>query len=88
MPDDDFEAELAKPGRPTTEGVLSAGKTNGTPQMNPDALQAWGRIKDFERYGLLDHELKSLVKDMTEPMRTDVESLAPRICKWLFGNKS
>ncbi|MGP9819228.1 hypothetical protein ACTZWW_04365 [Salinarimonas sp. NSM] len=51
--------------------------------MNPKALWLWGRLKDFEREGVLDHAALFLLNEMTAPMREDVRRLAPRVREFL-----
>jgi hypothetical protein len=82
MSEPDFEAELAKPGKPTTEGVLAAHR-EPPKQMNPMALNAWGRIKDFERFELLGEQPQGLFVEMTAEMRQDVLRLSPKLIHWL-----
>ncbi len=89
IPAEEFEAELSKPGpAPSTEGLINSRvlASHPVPRMDPDALRAWGQIKDFERAEprcLLDMDVADLVSGMTEPMREDVLRLAPRIIAWL-----
>lgn len=51
--------------------------------MNPKALWLWGRLKDFERDGVLDADPAHLLSEMTEPMRADVWRLLPRVRAFL-----
>lgn len=48
-------------------------------QMDPKALWVWGRLKDFEREGILTADPVSLLSEMTEPMRADVRRLLPLV---------
>lgn len=48
-------------------------------QMDPKALWVWGRLKDFEREGVLAADPKALLAEMTEPMRADVRRLLPAV---------
>lgn len=48
-------------------------------QMDPKALWLWGRLKDFERDGILSCDPSDLLDEMTEPMRGDVRRLLPLI---------
>jgi hypothetical protein len=52
-------------------------------QMNPKALFVWGRLKDFEREGILDQDPASLLSEMTAPMREEVRRLVPRVREFL-----
>jgi hypothetical protein len=51
--------------------------------MNPTALWLWGRLKDFERDGVLTQDPKFLINEMTEPMRDDVRRLSPLVGAFL-----
>jgi hypothetical protein len=54
VPEEQFEAALAQAEKPTTAGIIRA---TAEPKQNPvsaDALWLWGRLKDFDRDGLLD----------------------------------
>lgn len=51
--------------------------------MNPKALWVWGRIKDFEREGILRQDPAKLLTDMTEPMRADVRRFLPEVVGFL-----
>lgn len=52
-------------------------------QMDPKALWLWGRMKDFEREGVLDREPAHLLSEMTEPMRADIRRLAPLVREFI-----
>jgi hypothetical protein len=47
--------------------------------MDPKALWIWGRLKDFERDGILSADPERLLSEMTEPMRADVRRLLPLV---------
>lgn len=51
--------------------------------MNQTALWLWGRLKDFERDGVLAQDPKFLINEMTEPMRDDVKRLSPLVGAFL-----
>lgn len=51
--------------------------------MNPKALWVWGRIKDFEREGILRQDPAKLLTDMTEPMRADMRRFLPEVVGFL-----
>lgn len=85
VPEKKFEAALAQPGVPTTHGILA--QTEPPPPRDPmldEALWFWGRLRDLERRGVLDHDpaaLRSALMD--DSMRTELDGLAPRIAAWL-----
>lgn len=51
--------------------------------MNPKALWLWGRLKDFEREGILDKDPSELLAEMTEPMRADVRRILPMVREFI-----
>lgn len=51
--------------------------------MNPKALWLWGRLKDFEREGVLSQDPSDLLSEMTEPMRADVRRLLPMVREFI-----
>lgn len=52
-------------------------------KMNQTALWLWGRIKDFERMGVLGESPNFLVGEMTEPMRADMRNMVPAVREFL-----
>lgn len=51
--------------------------------MNPKALWLWGRLKDFEREGILNKDPSELLAEMTEPMRVDVRRILPMVREFI-----
>jgi len=51
--------------------------------MDPNALWLWGRLKDFERDGIIRSGAAYLISEMTDPMRADVRRLAPLVREFL-----
>lgn len=51
--------------------------------MDPKALWVWGRLKDFEREGVLSRNPAELLNEMTEPMRADVRRLLPLVREFI-----
>ena len=51
--------------------------------MNPRALWLWGRLKDFERDGVLAEDITDLLNEMTASMRADVRRLLPKVNAFL-----
>jgi hypothetical protein len=85
VPEERFEASLATMERPTTRGIIEA---NAAPKQNPvssEALWLWGRLRDFERDGLLAKEPTTVMTTMTDQMKNDVNTLAPKVVAWLTG---
>jgi hypothetical protein len=86
VPDAEFEAALAAPKKPSTSGILKKNKPKPKKKpMDPKALWLWGRLRDFERDGLLELEPAALLAEMTDAMQADVTRLAGGVSKWLAG---
>ena len=84
IPDDQFEAALATPGRkPTTNIIINDAFPAKPKPVTTEALWLWGRLLDFERDGLLDKEPASVLETMTPEMLEDVLDMAPRVADWL-----
>jgi hypothetical protein len=81
IPDGEFEAALAEPVRPTTHGLI-ADLAPVTP-VDDRALWLWGRLKDFERLGVLNADPDDLLETMFDQMRETVRELAPVVAAWL-----
>lgn len=52
-------------------------------KMNQTALWLWGRVKDFERMGVLMESPGFLVSEMTDPMRADMRQMVPAVRSFL-----
>ena len=64
VPEEDFEAALAGEEKPSTNGIIAK-----PPQMPETSLWLWGRLRDFERDGLLEmssDEATELLAEMAE----------------------
>lgn len=81
VPEEEFEAALAGPDKPTTIGII---KPKCDP-MDPKALWLWGRLRDFEKEGFFDIEPQDVLSEMTEAMQADVLRLAIPVTEWLRG---
>jgi len=82
VPEEDFEAALTAPEKPSTTGIIAEHKPKQEP-MDPKALWLWGRLRDFEREGFLDERASDLMEKMTEGMKADVARLARLVSEWL-----
>ncbi len=78
VPEDDFESALAGEEKPSTSGIIAKPR-----QMPETSLWLWGRLRDFERTGLLQMTAEDATALMTEGMLTDVRRLAPIVAAWL-----
>ena len=78
VPEKEFEMALEDPTtKPTTNGII---KANATPKRDPvsiEALWLWGRLRDFQRDGLLNKTPQEIMATMTPAMRDEVHTLAP-----------
>jgi len=81
VPEEQFEAALAGPDRPSTTGIIRAKPK----PMDPQALWLWGRLRDFERDGILARLPDELLAEMTEAMQADVHRLVGSVADWLDG---
>lgn len=86
VPQELFEDALADPDRkPTTAGIIAA-TTPPQPDVVPvsnQALWLWGRLRDFERDGLLAKAPEDVLLTMTPQMLDDTHQLAPKVAAWL-----
>lgn len=89
IPEPQFEEAIKQSWSvPNTESIVNgyrASQAPPTPSIDLDALNAWGRMCDFERGHLFEKDPQALMKNMTEPMREGVLRLAPRLINWLSG---
>lgn len=85
VPADEFEAALVGE-RPTASAIISQSKPRPVEKpMRDCVLWLWGRLRDFERDGVLAEDPAQMLTEMTEPMRRDVKRLAPIVAQWLGG---
>jgi hypothetical protein len=83
VPQPQFEAALAAPGKPTTNGIINAAFPPKPKPVSTEALWLWGRLRDFERDGLLAMQPSEVLSTMTAEMLDDVIELAPQVAAWL-----
>lgn len=94
IPEDDFEATFAKPGKKTTAGLLASHQLetlspiiDAEPErrrpVDPRALWLWGRLLDFEREGILSADPNELIGSMLDHMREATFELVPVVTAWL-----
>lgn len=81
VPEDEFEAALADPKKPSRRAILNRSKPE--PKVDDRALWLWGRLRDFERDGLLTDGPSGILETMTDAMRADVLRLAPQVSDFL-----
>lgn len=66
-----------------TREIINKPKPAPQKVMNPKALWLWGRLCDFDRDGVLAADPAFLLSEMTDPMRADVKTLAPKVRDFL-----
>jgi hypothetical protein len=83
VPEPQFEAALAAPEKPTTNGIITAAAPPVITPVSDKALWLWGRLRDFARMGLLATTPTEVMATMTPTMSDDVRAEAPRVIAWL-----
>lgn len=83
VPEDQFERALAAPQKPSTNGIIASRSEPKRPPMDDKALWLWGRLRDFERDGVLSADPRQLLSEMTDAMRADTLRLIPIVSDWL-----
>lgn len=81
VPEERFEAHMAADEKPSARAIIESVKAK--PQVSEEALWLWGRLRDFERMGLIDADPLPLIEEMTPTMRADVRRLAPLVASLL-----
>jgi hypothetical protein len=81
VPDEDFEAALAGPEKPSTNGIISQNRPKREP-MNDNAIWLWGRLRDFET-DLFKEDPNYLLSQMLDTMQDDVRRLVPLVIEWM-----
>lgn len=76
VPEKEFNDALRDPvKKPTTTGIINR---LGMPQkLDADALWFWGRLREFEQRGYFDADVRVLLDEMTDAMRSDCCRLIP-----------
>lgn len=82
VPQADFDTALAEAEKPTTDGIIRATTEPKQSPVAPEALWLWGRLRDFER-DFLSKSPEEIMTTLTDKMRDDVHTLAPRVAAWL-----
>lgn len=84
MPQGEFEVAIGAAAMPTTKGLLRiVQKPREREPVSSEALWLWGRLRDFERDGLLERDPMDVMSTMTDSMKDDVHTLAPKVAAWL-----
>jgi len=63
--------------------ILNRPKPAPQKVMDQTALWVWGRLKDFERDGVLSEDPAFLISEMTDPMREDLRRISPLVRAFL-----
>jgi len=74
-----FESALEDPKKkPSTSGIIK--KVNGSAgKMDPKALWLWGRLRDYERDGIMEVDPEYLLGEMTDTMQADVKRIVRHV---------
>jgi hypothetical protein len=83
IPGPQFEAALAGPVKPTTNGIIQSVKPAEITPVSDDALWFWGRLCEFKRHEVLNADPQRFLATMTPQMLADVDLLAPQLGAWL-----
>ena len=83
VPEPEFEAVLAGPEKPTTNGIIRTAAPAEIKPVSSHALWLWGRLRDFARMGLLATTPAEVMSTMTPTMTDDVRAEVPRVIAWL-----
>ena len=84
-----FEEMLADTEiKPTTAGILAvrqarAGNEAGVDRMSVQALWVWGRLRDFERDGILTMDARAAFSTVTDSMLDDIKRTGPLVVDFL-----
>jgi hypothetical protein len=78
---DDMIARGEEPTRARLKNEIA--KRPPPKPMHPAAMFVWGRLKDFQREGILNQKPAFLLSEMTEPMRADVRRIVPLVREFL-----
>jgi hypothetical protein len=81
--DDQFEAALAGPGKPTTNGIITAAFPPKPKPVSDEALWLWGTLNDFDTEGYLAMHPNDCLATMTDEMLADVRERLPDVIVWL-----
>jgi hypothetical protein len=91
IPDDKFEVALKTDDKPSTNGIIArhaptpgAVARRAVEAVDPAAMWLWGRLRDFEREGLLALlDPADILTTMTAEMRAETIKLAPIVNNFL-----
>ena len=78
VPQETFDEAIRDPVvTPTVRAVIEKAR-DPVPQLPPDVLWLWGRMRDFERYGYFARDdLAAMFDAMTESMQRDAVRITP-----------
>jgi hypothetical protein len=87
VPEPEFEHALATDAKPTIAGIIAAHaepkQQHPVDLVDEQALWLWGRLKDFQRDGILDLDPSTICETMLPHMRETVRELIPTVIDWL-----
>jgi hypothetical protein len=83
VPDNQFEAALAGPGKPSISGIITAAFPPKPKPVSDEALWLWGTLNDFETEGYLAMDPNDCLTTMTDEMYEDLCERLPQVIAWL-----
>lgn len=83
VPQEQFEAALAGPDKPTTSGIIAASKPEPTRRYDKNALWVSGTLRDFESGDILADDPARVFNEMIPITQDDCRRLVPLVIEWL-----
>lgn len=83
VPEEDFEAALSGPKKPSTTGIVKAASPPKTSRVDDDVLWLWGTVRDFKRHNILTKTSNDILSRTPDFMQEELLELAPIIGAWL-----
>ena len=78
-----IDAMIERGEEPTRAALRKEILFKSKPQMAREPLWVWGRVKDFDRDGILSISLPVLVAGMTKEMRDEMRAQLPAVISYL-----
>lgn len=78
-----IDAMVERGEEPTRARLKSEIIAKPKPKMQREPLWVWGRVKDFDRDGILRIAPEKMAQDMTEEMRDDMRAQLPKVIDYL-----
>ncbi len=82
IPDDEFEDKVNLPGALPSTNHLLREESEPTERIDLAAMNLWGRLTDLEKK-YFEQPLEGVIDKMTDPMKTDMLRVIPKLKRWL-----